>query len=59
MVDLENLDIKEQREKVGKTQIQVAREVGVSLSGYVKWEQHGGNPNEENRKKLIQALGLE
>ena len=42
----------------GLTQVKVARDVGVTLNTYVKWEQGVMKPNEENAKKLKEVLGL-
>ena len=50
MLDLENL--KETRIKKGLTQMKVAKEVGVSLNSYIRWENGVANPTEENLEKL-------
>jgi len=51
-------DIKKKREKLGLTQVEVARKVGVSLSGYLLWERGGGKPNAENEEKLKKVLKM-
>lgn len=48
--------LKEIRNKLGMTQVEVARAVGVSLSTYLLWERGVSNPNEENAKKLKEVL---
>jgi len=51
-------EIKKARESKGKTQIEIAREVGVSLSGYRLWEAGVGKPTPENLEKLKRVLEL-
>ncbi|NCB47657.1 XRE family transcriptional regulator [bacterium] len=41
------------------TQAELAKLVGVSLAGYLLWERGVGKPNEENKKKLMEALDIE
>lgn len=48
--------LREIRESKGLTQVEMANLVGVSLNGYVRWEQGANKPNEENLKKLKKAL---
>jgi transcriptional regulator with XRE-family HTH domain len=50
--------LKETRLDRGMTQVEVARDVGVSLNTYVKWEQGVMNPSPENAKKLKQVLKI-
>jgi len=52
------MNIKEQREAKGMTQIDVAVAVGVSLTSYRMWERGASKPNEENEAKLKQVLGI-
>jgi len=52
------MNLKEIRIAKGMTQTQVAAAVGVSLTAYLLWERGVGKPNEENRKKLYQVLGI-
>jgi transcriptional regulator with XRE-family HTH domain len=51
-------DLKKKREKLGLTQVEVARKVGVSLSGYLLWERGAGKPNAENKEKLKKVLKM-
>ncbi len=53
------IDYRARRLELGKTQAEVAREVGVSLSGYRLWELQVSTPTEENKKKLHKALHLD
>ena len=46
------------RKALGKTQEDVAREVGVTLVTYQLWERGMMNPNPENREKLHKALEI-
>jgi len=46
------MDFKRERIKIGLTQIDVAKEIGVSLAAYRLWELGGGKPNEQNMLKL-------
>lgn len=52
------MTIKERRETLNLTQVEVARAVGVSLTAYRLWE-YGlhDRMTEENRKKLEEVLG--
>ena len=52
------MDLKEKRESLGMTQIDVSKAVGVSVAAYRLWEQGGGNPGPENLKKLLKVLRL-
>lgn len=54
---MENL--REIRKSLGLAQHEVAREVGVSLNAYIRWEQGVGRPNKENEKKLREVLTKE
>lgn len=50
MLELENL--KELRKAKGLSQMKVAREVGVNINTYIRWENCCSNPTEENLAKL-------
>ena len=50
--------IKKQRENLGLTQVEVAREVGVTINSYRRWEQGVTNPKPENKDKLEDVLGI-
>ena len=52
------MNLKEVREKLNMTQIDVSKAVGVSVAAYRLWEQGGGNPGSENLKKLKEVLGI-
>lgn len=52
-------DLKQEREKKGLTQTEVAIAVGVSVEAYRRWENGGGGANEENLKKLKEVLKKE
>lgn len=52
------MNMKELRESKGLTQVDVAVKVGVSLLSYRLWESGAGKPNDENRKKLEEVLGV-
>lgn len=54
MLNLENL--KELRMKKGYSQAKIAKECGVSLNAYIKWEQGVSKPIEENYTKLEELL---
>jgi transcriptional regulator with XRE-family HTH domain len=49
------MDLKEQRIKLGLTQMEMATACGVAMSTYRMWE-YGMPPTEENRKKLEEVL---
>ncbi len=51
-------EIKEARKKSGKTQIEVSREVEVSLTAFRLWESGANKPTADNLKKLKKALGV-
>lgn len=53
------MDLKNERKKMGYTQIDVAIKVGVSLVSYQMWEKGVSKPNEENKKKLFNILKIE
>lgn len=38
------------------TQIEVARQVGVTMTAYINWEKGANKPNEENLQKLTEVL---
>ncbi len=52
-------NLKKLRLKKGLTQIELANLVGVSLNGYLRWEQGANSPSEENMIKLLKALDME
>lgn len=52
-------NLKKIRTELGMTQVEVARKVGVSLSGYLLWERGVSNPTPENEKKLRKVLKLD
>ncbi|MBT7630932.1 MAG: helix-turn-helix transcriptional regulator [Desulfobacula sp.] len=52
------MDFKKAREKLGMTQIDVSKAVGVSVVSYRLWEQGGGKPTPENLKKLKKVLRI-
>jgi len=52
---MENL--KELRKEKGWTQAEAAKNIGVSLAGYLLWERGVGKPNRENYEKLKKAFG--
>jgi DNA-binding XRE family transcriptional regulator len=51
-------DYKSLRLALGKTQADMAREIGVSLLTYQLWERNVSNPNPENKIKLFKALEI-
>ena len=51
-------EIKRVREKLGMTQVEVARSVGVSLAAFRVWESGGGLPKAVNLEKLKTVLGV-
>lgn len=50
--------VKKARSEKAMTQTEVARTIGVSLSGYRTWESGAGRPNPENLKKLEKTLSF-
>ena len=48
--------LKTNRIRLGMTQIQVAKAVGVSVYAYQKWESGTSLPNEDNYNKLKEIL---
>ena len=50
--------LRERRQELGLTQIDVAVAVGVSAGGYRLWEAGGMKPSPENEMKLRQVLQL-
>ena len=48
--------LKTNRERLGMTQIQVAKAVGVSVYAYQKWENGTSLPNKDNFNKLKEVL---
>lgn len=51
------MNIREQRKKLGLSQTEAAKRIGVSLSAYLLWERGAGNPNEVNLQRLNEVLG--
>ena len=51
-------EIKRRRLDKKMTQMEAAREIGVSLSGYRLWEAGVGKPTPENLVKLKRALNV-
>lgn len=51
-----NIDLKQFRKENDLTQVDMARQVGVSLESYRRWEQQVINPNTENEKKLKEVI---
>jgi len=52
------INYKEARKRLGMTQSDVARAVGVSLNAYQMWEHHVGKPNPEHAVKVRKVLEL-
>lgn len=52
------MTIKELRTEKGKTQVEMAVAVGVSLTSYRLWESGATKPNDENMAKLKEVLGV-
>lgn len=50
--------LKELRTEKGLSQMDAARQIGVSLLTYQLWERGITTPNEENLKKLKEVLGV-
>ena len=50
--------MKEARNKLGMTQIDVSKAVGVSIATYQLWERGGSGMKSENRKKLEDVLQI-
>lgn len=48
--------LKEIRLERKMTQLEVSKEVGVSIMSYQGWERGGFKPNSENLKKLSEVL---
>lgn len=53
------MNLLELRKQKGLSQVQVAREVGVSINAYINWERGVMNPNIENKQKLEELFELE
>lgn len=49
---MEWIEFKQARLRKAMTQIETARAIGVSLSGYRLWESGAGSPTEENLSKF-------
>ena len=52
------MNIREERKKRNISQINLAAKVGVSLTTIQLWERGAMKPNEENYRKLLDALGI-
>lgn len=50
------MDLKKIRTELGKSQIDMAAEIGVALNTYTLWERNAGNPSEENEIKLKETI---
>ena len=50
--------LKEARNKLGKSQMQVAREIGVHINTYRRYEHGVSNPNREIKDKLEDSLEI-
>ena len=50
--------LKEKREELGLSQTQIANLLDVHVNTYRLWEQGAGNPNDENKHKLEDALNI-
>ena len=48
--------LKEKRERLGLSQVEMAKLVGVHLNTYSLWERGAGQPNDENKEKLKDIL---
>jgi len=46
------MDLKEERKKLGLSQVGMAVKIGVSINTYINWERGGTKPNPENLDKL-------
>lgn len=57
MIELDKL--KELRLKKGYTQMYMARECGVNINSYIRWENGGAKPTLENQEKLEKILKQE
>jgi transcriptional regulator with XRE-family HTH domain len=53
-----NMDFLAMRKAKGWTQIQAAKECGVSANAWIKWECGGGTPNEESMKRIRSAFSI-
>lgn len=49
-------ELKSKRIKIGMTQVEIAKIVGVSLTSYRLWEQGATEPKQENVDKLIKVI---
>lgn len=46
------MDYKKIRKQLGLSQIDFAREIGVTISAYVNWERQVMQPNKESQEKI-------
>ncbi len=53
---LKMIDLKKERKKLGLTQVQMAKKIGVKYSPYVSWEAGRAEPNFENNFKIEKFL---
>ncbi len=51
-------NLKAKRLKLGMTQIDIAKAVGVSTMTYQLWEREAATPKPENEQKLKEVLGV-
>lgn len=51
--------LKEEREKLGLSQVKIAKAVGVSRNAYSMWENGCSIPSEKNMQKLMEVLKQE
>ena len=51
------MNVKEERERLGLYQAQVAQEVGVTSRTVIRWEQNLSKPHPTHRRKLAQLFG--
>jgi DNA-binding transcriptional regulator YiaG len=49
--------LKQLREHLKMSQVEVAKNVGVSLGAYRLWEAGVGKPNAVNMEKIVSVLG--
>ena len=52
------MELKKARKKLGMSQVDVAKAVGVHINTYVFWERGVSNPSGENLEKLKKVLGI-
>ena len=57
MTKIDNEQLRLARERAGKTQIEMAREFGVSLNTYALWERGGFFPSEKYQDAVKKFIG--